>query len=316
MKLSEEKLRSLLIKPFRNGNNFTANCPECGKREFGIAINKDNHPFNCFRKKKCGIEGNIYNYLKLTGQRIKELPEEKSTQNELLNLNFFQNEQENLLYLPQIKKPLGFKRIYSDEYLESRGFAKQDFETYEIGETNLVRKLKNYKIILLYQENKLVGYVARTVYNKQICEEKGIPRYRNSDSDFESILGGYDQLDQSDTVILVEGIFDKIAADKKLNTNTSILATFGGKVTDNQIKLLRKKGIKNIILLFESDIIEQIKRYSQKLSIHFNVLIGDLPRGEDPDSLSTEALNEIVNNNKLVLPTNYSLGKLESNLQW
>ena len=66
MKLSPEILKLALKDPQldHKGVNYVTDCPWCGHREFGIAIYKENHPFQCFRKKDCGEVGTIYKFLK------------------------------------------------------------------------------------------------------------------------------------------------------------------------------------------------------------------------------------------------------------
>lgn len=61
-----------------------------------------------------------------------------------------------------------------------------------------------------------------------------IRRYNNStDNDFVKLLYNYDAVieDETDTVIIVEGVFDVIALTRKLelydNTRVAVVATFG-----------------------------------------------------------------------------------------
>ena len=65
MKLKLETLKSLLPNSFLDYHkeNLMGICPWCGVNEFGVSL-KDNHTFNCFRKKRCGETGNIYKLLK------------------------------------------------------------------------------------------------------------------------------------------------------------------------------------------------------------------------------------------------------------
>lgn len=74
-------------------------------------------------------------------------------------------------------------------------------------------------------------------------------RYRNStENDFVKLLYNYDSIieDETDTVILVEGVFDVIALTRKLNLynnpSVAVVATFGKKISDTQIYKLQAKG--------------------------------------------------------------------------
>lgn len=283
MKLKLEQLKSLFPNSFLDygKNNLMAICPFCQKNEFGIEL-ADNHRFNCFRKAKCGETGNIYKLLKkidrldlLGNNGIESIKYDERLENIIeskIESNTFD------LSIPTIKPPLGFRRIYSNFYLESRDF--EAFEKYEVGITKLEPKLKDHVIILIKENNEVKGYVARIALTKDklkelekklsIKNEKEIkvPRYKNSkEVDFTKLLGGYDEISENThTVVLVEGLFGKEAVDRHLKLDdkdeVKCCTTFGAKVSSEQIFKLQLKGIKHLILFFDIDVINKIKKYT------------------------------------------------------
>ena len=91
------------------------------------------------------------------------------------------------------------------------------------------------------------------------------------------MLFGFDHIveGETDTAILVEGAMDVINISQELDlfesTKVRAVATFGKKISLEQIFHLQSKGIKNIIVFFDTDAIDDIKRL--ELHKYFNVLI-------------------------------------------
>ncbi len=325
MKLDLEILQSVLENPkFDNRKeNFTTTCPWCDGREFGISIKLENHPFNCYRKKKCGESGTIFKFLKKIGRLdlIKYSKSDIDYSAKLVNIIEEKLKQEIDLELPTIQKPIGFKKIETHKYLQKRGF---DFlcKKYEIGTTILDPKLKrNYIIFLIKEEGEVKGYVARNAFSKEYVKKwneenpkNKIARYHNSmEADFTKLLGGYDELtSNTKTVILVEGIFKKANIDKLLDLDNQeeikCLITFSAKVSVEQVLKLQLKGIENIILFFDSDVIDKVKKISADLLSEFEtvkVCFSD----KDPDSLSFDELMESIS--KLKDPLQFRLSKVK-----
>jgi len=278
--------------------NIRANCPWCNKNEFYINVNKSHFPFQCWRKNACGVEGNLFKLLKYLN-RLDLLPEKD-------NLDISQNlellvKQERyvspveLTELPTCLLPVGFKRIYSNEYLESRNFF--NFEKYKVGTTSLLQKFRDYVIIVIEQNEKEVAFVSRYTGSDKDCV-----RYKNSVSDFESILFGLDDITNETEVIIVEGIFDKINIDYRLeldkSNKTKCVCTFGAKISDKQIQLLKSKNIKDVILFFDNDVPDKVVKYYNILSQEFDKvwLTYNRELGKDVADLNTaELLNLIIN---------------------
>ena len=118
MLFAKERLQQIVssLKPFDGGRgNFIINCPVCGHRECGISYTKSNHPWGCYRKKKCGTEGNIYDiakYLDIQLHYKKDVLVNEELQNICVNsLSLHQD----LLPLPKQSLPLGYNRIFQND---------------------------------------------------------------------------------------------------------------------------------------------------------------------------------------------------------
>ena len=225
MKLSREKLEQLLsdCRLDARRENLVTKCPKCGYNEFGISL-AENHLFGCYRKKKCGFTGNIFTLLHYLGKY-----EEYVTRGEIYsvsNTNTIEkkirsgvNKEIEITDSPNLSLPVGWKSTQSHPYLDERGFTTADYQKYNPGVTKLLSKFQNYIIFPVVENKEIKGYVARHIWSKSKIDswnkskEKGlqIQRYRNSsEADFSKLVLGIDELsEQTETLIIVEGIFDK-----------------------------------------------------------------------------------------------------------
>src|SRR5690606_10383412 len=106
MKLTRKQIEQLIQDTSldHKGKNLYGKCPKCGHNEFGISL-EDNHRFNCFRKKECGFQGNIYTLLKFLGKIKEFLSEREINIFEKLNSSFHKQE-EKVEQLPEVTPPL------------------------------------------------------------------------------------------------------------------------------------------------------------------------------------------------------------------
>lgn len=308
MRLSEHKLRQILRVKSKSRDNLICYCPACGKPEFGISISKDFNPFNCYRKKKCGITGNIRNLHKYLDQDYKDIfgKAEKTLAeiNEFKKLEDKKEEDWAFPVLPERKMPVGFRRIYENEYLSERGYEPEDFEKIEVGETKLSTRHRKRLIIGIYQNGKRVAYISRTLRTKEDCDKRKIPRYLNSEDDFEKIIEGIDELNNQEAAILVEGHFDRHNVNKKLNlpdSNFVCLSTFGAKISYDQLMMLKHKGVKDLFIFFDPDVLKVIRETSLRLKNEFRSVMICYEKGYedlDPGDMSREILTKIMANSK------------------
>ncbi len=309
MKLTIEQISKVLTvhRHSQDKKYVYADCPVCGKDEFYLLFLEDNQPCGCSRGKKCGWKGNIFTLLKLLGKSTEFVQDRDVNVFKKLESNLGEKILDLNLELPQINPPMLWKRVHEDEYLRSRGFEDADFEKYEVGRSAIK---KDYVTFLVRQKGLLVGYIGRSERSKVWIDqynarqkEKGsehiYPRYDNSVSDFAKMLFGYDELVTNVTtdVILVEGIFSKAKTDNNLQLNSSdeikCCATFGAKISPEQIELLRLKGVKNVWLWFEADVLKSVKQSAAKLFSYFNVKVSYL-KDKDPNDIGPEEAMQLL----------------------
>jgi DNA primase len=291
-KIKDSELKELFDGGVRPGGHnkqeYIAKCPFCLKDKH-FYINRKTQLFNC---KKCGEEGNIFKLLQFLN-KLFILGEFKSIdRNKLKLLSDYKNDDddEEIQLNPEVRNlPRRFKRIFEDEYLEKeRKFKPYVFEKYKIGYSTEVinyTKLKNYVIISIEEEGICRGYVSRLNWTKEKIERAQyknirVPKrwYNDSGCKFSNLLFGFDDItENTKTVILLEGVPDKITLDDILELDSQeeikCCATFGKKISKTQIMKLLKKNVENIILIFDEDAIKEMKKYGKILSEFFNVKI-------------------------------------------
>ena len=109
-------------------------------------------------------------------------------------------------------------------------------------------------------------------------------------------------------------MFDYISVDNKLHLyetdEIKCIFTFGNNIGTDQIKLLRKKrGVRNIILMYDPDKPEMIKSASLSLQRYFNVRIALLKdKKKDPGDATANELLDALDN--LIEPINFFANNL------
>lgn len=328
MKLTLEKLLDLLpdFKLDHRGKNLIGPCPMCKYNEFGISL-EDGHKFGCYRKAKCGFNGNIFVLLKYLG-KLEEVVQEKfkNLPEKIITAQKFEDFED--LEIENVDPPMGWRRVYDLPYLNDRGFTEQDYHDYPVGITKLDPRLKNhYTIFLTEQEGGLKGWVARRMQPKEEIEAMNlvrkvnkqplIKRYLNSFSDFAKMCYGIDGVNESTTtLIIVEGIFDKKNTDKLMQLQhqdaIKCVATYKAAISNEQIALIMKHGpnIRDIILLYDSDVIKSIKHSMSILQQYYSVLVG-YHATKDPGDMNNDDLCQVLET--LQSPIEFKSFKLEVN---
>lgn len=300
MKINNDELVDILINPKLNRKGqYICDCPFCGKAKH-FYISKDTQKWDC---KKCGEAGNIYKLLKhfgklylLQGKTIEFTEKIQSLKEEMLK------EEEEALQIEELKKiplPIGFKIFTHSDYLQKdRGLSRSEMRFYEIGYTNVVSRYKNYAIFPIRENGEVKGFVGRYA-SKRVPD--GVPRYNNSaGTNFRLLVGGLDEVtDNTNTVILVEGMFDKIAVDRRLGLRdyeeVKCLCTFGKKISDEQIFKIKKKNVSTIVLLYDFDAIKEMKKFGIELSKTFKTYI-TYTTAKDIDECAEEETREVFEN--------------------
>ena len=287
--------------------NIIADCPWCGKKgKFGIRIKADqgnrkqfaSHCFSCGRSTR-------------TLEELCDLlnrPDLKPHQNiretiAMREENVLDDEDDIDDSLVEIQMPEGYKRTTKNRYLKSRGFINKDYTYFEVGTTiGLNFKFDAYIIIPIIEDGKYVGYVARhtwskeeiDVYNQKQALTGGyqIRRYSNScgegSNEFSKLLYNLDSVveDETDTVVLCEGVFDVIALTRHFDLydrhRIVPVATFGKKISEIQAYKLQSRGVRTIVIGYDNDAGDSISRTADFLLDYFDVFIATLG-GEGKD---------------------------------
>lgn len=297
-------------------NILVPNCPFCGhdgyKYGIYVGINTGNKRFgmsNCYH---CNRRfRTLESTLKALG-KDELIPKETSQLDgeETDISDVFEDEIDDSLI--EISMPKGYKRCYKHPYLKSRGWNADDYEYFPVGTNrSFERLLKDYVILEIIDDGRQVGYVARSTMSKdeiEAIEEKyhhKVLRYRNSVGDntngFSRLLYNYDAIDplQTHSVILCEGPFDVVALNRKLELyeNKSIvpIATFGKKISQEQMYKLQKKGVEQVVIGYDNDAKETTAQIAMELDKYFDVLIADIPNGvgKDWDEMDLEDIYDV-----------------------
>ncbi len=333
--LVNEIARELGAKRDGSGKNLIADCPFCSKKgKFGIYIGKETERKKQFMSHCFSCGNSTYSLdrlLEVIGRPDLMVSETTNLETKLEpNLLFPLSDEEEIDdELGIVCLPDFYKRCFSNEYLKSRGFIYDDYEYFPCGTTGRLNfRFDNYVIFPVIDSGDVVGYVARHCWNKDEIDKhnrkagaKGeykILRFRNStENDFVKLLYNYDAVieDETDTVILVEGIFDVIALTRKLdlydNTRVAVVATFGKKISQTQIYKLQIKGVETVIIGYDGDAVSAIKKTASDLSPYFDVLIADIKAPEkDWEDLTYEEIYETFSK-RLRTPIEYKITKIQ-----
>lgn len=317
--ISEELLYELNGKLDGARKNIIADCPFCSKqKKFGVYVGPDSKrkrfgASNCF---VCGrgsrtLEGTLQ-ALNRTDLIPKETTELDDTESVLSAI--FEDEIDDELI--EVVMPKGYKRCFKNAYLKSRGWNVDDFEYFPVGTNRgFDREFEDYVILEVIDNGRTVGYVARSTMSKDEIESFNsrhhfkIRRYKNSDESvgngFGKMLYNYDAIEPMTThsVILCEGPFDVVGLNRKLelydNKYIVPVATFGKKISQEQMFKLQKKGVEQIVIGYDNDAKETTSRIAMELEKYFDVLIADIPDGvgKDWDEMDVEDIYDVFCDN-------------------
>lgn len=315
--------------------NLIARCPYCGKEgKYGVYIGRETarkKPFmgHCF---SCGASTYTLNQtLEAIGRPELMVTPTADIEAPLDATQLFPLEQPQEVddTLNVVELPDFYKRTFHHLYLQGRGFTSDDYEYFPAGETGkLNNRYRDYVIFPVIDQGDTVGYVARHLWPKSEIDDYNrkakirgdfrILRFRNStQNDFVRLLYNYDAVvdGETDTVIVVEGIFDVVALVRRLelydNSRIAVVATFGKKISTTQFYKLQSKGVGTVVIAYDGDAVEAVKRAAENLTPFFEVLIADIPdAGKDWEELSDEELFQVFAYG-LKTPLEYTIQKIQ-----
>lgn len=155
-------------------------------------------------------------------------------------------------------------------------------------------------ILPVYLEKRLIGYTARSIHSD------ASKRYLIPDGCKTSkMIWGYDQ-ESADEAWICESIFDALTLISW--GIRPVYGTFGARITDEQIRMLLSKKVKDLIICFHNDEagIKGVQDKSELLKALFNVKSAILPKDSDINEMSRESFFSSVTFNELknTEPTN------------
>lgn len=284
--ISDYQLRKVNSKGWHVGTiKLDLYCPHChndNPAKLAFIFGKNVCSFHCV---KCDFSCRLERFFYLIRKnqyvsQYKDVEEEEIFhKRELLEKRSYDLDIKDL---PECPLPVCFRRITDSKYLDKRGCTPEIYNTWNIGITDMFKKLKGYLIFAIPENGKNVGWVARSQKSKEEIdklEKQGIYmlRWRNSDSsDFSQIVFGLDEItDRTEVVIIVEGITSKMNTDVQLELYSDeymkCVCTFGKKISEIQILKIAKKGIniKKVILFYDVDAVKASKQYAFLLQQYF-----------------------------------------------
>ncbi len=333
--LIEELSRHLGAKRDGGNKNLISRCPYCGKEgKFGIYIGKEtarkkqfmSHCFSCGRSTLT-----LDKLLEEIGRPDLMLTPTTDPEATLETGLLFPLDTDEEIddELGIIELPDFYKRVYTHPYLQARGFTYDDYDCFPVGTTGgLNFRFDDYVIFPVMDCGDTVGYVARHIWPKEKIDaynrkakrsgEYMIRRFNNStQNDFIKLLYNYDSIveGETDTVIIAEGIFDVVALTRKLelydNPHFVAVATFGKKISQTQIYKLQAKGVRTVVVGYDGDAVDAIKRTASELSQYFEVFVADIPDpSKDWEDLTFNEILEVFSSG-LKNPVEYKLSKLQ-----
>lgn len=301
-------------------NILVSVCPFCGHSgyKYGIYVGEDigrkkfgsSNCFYCNRKFRT-----LEKTLSAIG-RLDLMPKETvELDNDVEDLTFdFEEEIDDDLV--EIEMPKGYKRCKNNTYLKSRGWNTDDYIYFPVGTNRGVEyKYDGYVLLEVIDSGRTVGFVGRSVLSKEEIERRNlrrsrpIMRYKNSFEEdgngFSKMLYNYDSVIPMETVsvILCEGPFDVVGLNRKLELYDNHLivpvATFGKKISDEQIYKLQKKGVEQVVIGYDNDAKETTAKIAVELDKYFDVLVADIPDGigKDWDEMDVADIYDVFANN-------------------
>jgi hypothetical protein len=278
-------------------NSINIQCPfyDCGDHSNHMGIFRDTLIFHCW---KCGKKGHFSYLLKiLTGKTGRECETEIEEEKILLNLSE-EKKTPKETKLEASPLPKYFERIYDKidspllhKYLRRRNLYL-DFIIDKGCGICRVGYYMNRMIIPIYFEGKQVSFVAADMTGKARVkyDTPGTVKY----------LYNYDDIEEGKTIIIVEGILDAWRVGKEA---TAILSSH---LTDKQKTWILQKRPKNMVFCMDGDAFWHAKDEASFFEPFVDrVEVVHLPFEEDPDSLGTEEIWKMINNELHSVDDNY-----------
>lgn len=168
------------------------------------------------------------------------------------------------------------------DYLYGRNVTDDLIRDYRIGYCTSGRYTGRV-IIPVYHFGRVVNFVARSIQGR---EPKVLTPFGNHQNRYcfnlDRIWG------ERDDVVIVEGVFDALTIPERA------VATFGKKITSEQVLRLKEAGMRHITFCWDNDAVEAESFALRWRGLFETMSLLELPEGEDPSSLGRVALLELL----------------------
>lgn len=191
-------------------------------------------------------------------------------------------------YSPQVLKPWTWNLFHpymTDPPPDGRGIPESTLEHFRIGYAEEYFDGTERIIFPLFWQGELVGWQARRM------DGRGHDKYRNSpDFPRERAIYNYDNGNRNEAIV----VESPASVLSKFHCLPAMQATFGAKVTDDQIRLLHRYPI--VTLWFDNDEAgwNATRRVSEELARHTIVNVVDSPYAADPAEVDDETAARLV----------------------
>lgn len=180
-------------------------------------------------------------------------------------------------------------------YLKKREISKDDIELYSIGYCTNTTNRYYGRIILPITENEEIVCLSARSFLPFIKPSYLFPHFGETICTAGEVIWGYDYAQAHGAVVLVEGVFDAMAVNRKQSFGLCGLALLNKAMTKAQLnKLLKLDKRVGFMIMLDADAYKDSLKIARKL---FNygrlVYVCSLSEG-DPASVSKEKLNSAL----------------------
>lgn len=176
------------------------------------------------------------------------------------------------------------KRYRLPAYLASRGVTREKAREWGLGYCK--RGKYGQRVVFPVRCPNGRSFVARDITGESELKYTGPRGAQHS-----RLVYGYHTLVPGRPVVVVEGPMDVLAIDRH---GFPVVGLFGKNVSDEQVMLLHKAGVEDVVVLLDPEEVEGRRKVASALLGAFRVRVGVLPDGVDPgDSTKDQAVEAI-----------------------
>ncbi len=182
-------------------------------------------------------------------------------------------------------------------YFLAKGFTPEILTKFSIGDCHNPQKpMHNRAVCPVFDETGqfVIGCAGRRIPEKDYLKKWKFSYGLKVGSYFYGLWEAKQRILETSRAIVVEGQADVVWLHE--NGYNETVGLFGANLTDNQLKLLNKLGIMNLVILMDGDEAgrEASDRIKTKTQDYFNTRIIHLSEGQDPDDLDPQELNSLL----------------------